>query len=66
MKTKQSSGGARLILAGYKPVLCGFTAEEHAELKRAAIIAGVSMTALVKEGSLEKVRKILEKEVKTP
>lgn len=58
---KQSSGGARLIASGKKPVSLGIWPDDHAVLTAAAQEERIPLTMFLIRSGLEAAKKILEK-----
>lgn len=58
-EARQSSGGARMLAAGRKPMLLGLTPEQHDLAKRAAEREGLRMTQLAIRSLVAAAKKIL-------
>lgn len=61
MRTKQLSGGARLLAAGKKPVCLGLTEAEHGLLREAAALEGRPMTQFALFHALAAAKKLFLK-----
>ena len=60
MKSKQESGGARLMRSGKKPVTLGLHKKVHATIKRAAKVDGRPVTQFLEFHGLQAAERILE------
>ncbi len=60
-KTKQASGGARLVASGRRPMTLGLTQEQYELIQAAAQKELIPMTALTLRSVVEASKKILKK-----